>query len=170
MARWVESIVSALAVTAIAFACGCGSDDESPGETGGTTEPDSGGTTEPDSGGTTEPDSGSGEPQRGDPNTISGTVRYEGSGTGLAIVVALYKSLPPGGPPDAFGRVKAPTFPMDYLIEDVDPGDYYVYAYIDMEPANPAMPGEEDPEYVATESVSVSNEKGGIHDFTIPVK
>ena len=79
-------------------------------------------------------------------------VNYSGSVQG-DLVVALFESYPPTGPPAGYASTSSPTFPLSVTLDDVAPGDYTALLFIDAEPVNPAMPGPED--VVTTVELSV---------------
>ena len=73
---------------------------------------------------------------------IYGTVTYDGNKTG-PLYVAVFKEVPPKGPPIAMARIQSPVFPQSYQINNVSPGHRYVIAYIDVN--NKLMLAPEDP-------------------------
>jgi hypothetical protein len=88
-------------------------------------------------------------------NTIRGEISYNGqkfpaTDPESTVYVAALKSFPPQEMPAGFhiemppmgGSVK---FPFQYEITNVKPGDYYVFAFIDLKPNNPSMPDMADP-------------------------
>lgn len=78
-------------------------------------------------------------------------VRYDGERTG-SLVVGVFESYPPMGPPAAFTLVPTPVFPTRVTLPEVAAGDYEALVFIDAAPVNPMTPGPED----AAAVVSVS--------------
>lgn len=70
-------------------------------------------------------------------------VTYEGMETGLLNVVAL-TSWPPAGPPVAAASEMDPAFPWSGTLNDLEAGEWYVAAVLDVGADNPTVPGPED--------------------------
>jgi hypothetical protein len=101
---------------------------------------------------------------------ISGQVRYAGTKTGT-LKFALYDQQPgPTTPPKyfMFPTVANPTFPYAYTLDAVAPGSYYVVVILDVPPANPAIPGPEDPVGVSMGEVTVVAGQTATTDVTLP--
>ena len=80
----------------------------------------------------------------GKPGDVEVTVNYAGPETG-DVILALFTSLPPAGPPAKYLKVPAVTsFPTTALLEGVPEGTYQLAVYLDLAPFNPAMWGDED--------------------------
>ncbi|MCB9601242.1 MAG: hypothetical protein H6721_15590 [Sandaracinus sp.] len=90
-----------------------------------------------------------------DDGTFTGTVTYDGTGTGL-LTVGVFDSTPPRGAPIRFFVVNEPTFPLEYTITGVLPGTYYLGAIFDVGGNNPTIPGSEDPVFFPPEAHVVS--------------
>lgn len=116
-----------------------------PGE--GTTEAAEGTTTEPADGTTT-----GGELILAD---IEVTVIYEGAATGTLNVVAITE-FPPMGPPVAVASDDMPTFPYVATLNDLEAGEYIIFATLDVGGNNPTIPGPEDPQSDVTMPVVVT--------------
>ena len=128
-------------------------DDTSPGDIDPNqtiTEP---GNTEP---GTTDP--GNVDPANTDPGTVdpgntdptpatTGEVklRVEYAGTKMGnLVVGLFTTYPPQGPPVAFDQLNNAGFPANVTLVDVPAGTYTALVVLDVAPYDPATPGPED--------------------------
>jgi hypothetical protein len=62
--------------------------------------------------------------------SLSGTVAYEGDKAG-PLVVSVHSSFPPSMTNVVgFTQVEEPTFPQEYTVEDLEPGNYFVVAYV----------------------------------------
>lgn len=115
------------------------------------TEP--GTTTMPSEGSTTEPAEGSSSGSMADSTTgdeliladIEVTVVYEGTATGTLNVVAITE-FPPMGPPVAVASEPAPVFPYMATLNDLEAGEYIIFATLDVGDDNPTIPGPEDPQ------------------------
>jgi hypothetical protein len=71
---------------------------------------------------------------------VRGTITYAGAKTGV-MKLALYKSLPPAGPPPASFKQENAKFPLTYQIE-APPGDYKFIGFLDVNnDGNQATPG-----------------------------
>lgn len=99
--------------------------------------------------------------------TVTGTVYYEGDAEG-ALIVAAFLEWPTLWAPELFVKIASPDYPQDYKLEGLDPGEYYIFAFIDVEPASPTMPGEEDIQSEPTEPTYVSDTEEGEVDITLP--
>lgn len=83
------------------------------------------------------------DPDPGPPR-IEATVAYAGTAAGT-LVVAAFTSMPPMGPPAAFGQRTAPNFPATVELEGLAAGaTAYVLATLDVAPPSPQQPGPED--------------------------
>jgi hypothetical protein len=125
------------------------------------TEP--GSTTTPDEGGTTEASEDSTTASMVDSTSGGGlvladievTVIYEGELTGTLNVVAVTE-LPPMGPPVAVASEMAPVFPYAATLDDLEVGEYIIFATLDVGGDNPTIPGPEDPQSDVTMPVVVT--------------
>lgn len=99
--------------------------------------------------------------------TVTGTVYYEGDADG-ALIVAAFLEWPTLWAPEQFVKIPSPVYPQAYKLEGLDPGEYYIFAFIDVEPVSPTMPGEEDIQSEPTESTYVSDTEDGKADITLP--
>lgn len=61
---------------------------------------------------------------------IIGTISYAGTNQGT-LGIAAFASLPPMSAPDGMALVTDPVFPQVYEIENLLPGSYYVYTYLE---------------------------------------
>jgi hypothetical protein len=84
----------------------------------------------------------SSEPNAG---VVEGVVTYVGTETG-SLVVGLYDTCPAAGPPIDLNiqQISNPVFPQAFSLDEIDPGDYYVIAALDVGSDDPAAPGPED--------------------------
>jgi hypothetical protein len=98
-------------------------------------------------------------------NTVAGRITYSGAQVGN-IVIGLYQSLPPTGPPQAFSSINDPTFPADFELTDVDAGTYQLMVVFDVGGNNPMMPGDEDIQ-VPSEPITITDEVGVWLDVAI---
>jgi len=73
--------------------------------------------------------------------TLSGVIDYEGDLAGDHIVVGLMDEWPMTGPPKEFIEVEIPAdgFPIAYSVEIHYPGDYFLAAYLDVDPMDGVM-------------------------------
>ena len=85
------------------------------------------------------------------------TVNYDGALEGRLIVAAL-KMYPPEGPPLATIGEDEPTFPWSGTLVALEPGEYIIFAMIDVGNDSPTMPGDEDPIALAEMNVMVVDE------------
>jgi len=99
--------------------------------------------------------------------SISGTITYTGTATGT-LYVAAFKMFPPMGPPSGIATIASPTFPQAYSLTDIDPGDYSIFAYIDVGGNNTMQPGMEDPFALSTTKAMVTAGMNATQDVTIP--
>jgi len=99
--------------------------------------------------------------------TVIGTVYYEGDAEG-ALIVAAFLEWPTLWAPELFVKIASPVYPQDYKLDGLDPGEYYIFAFIDVEPVSPTMPGDEDIKSEPTESTYVSDTDDGKADITLP--
>ena len=97
---------------------------------------------------------------------IEVTVNYEGEGTGTLNVVLL-TSFPPMGPPLALESDMEPTFPWTGTIGEVEPGDYFVFATLDIGSDNPTIPGDEDAQALEAAMVTVVAEEQATAEVTL---
>jgi len=81
-------------------------------------------------------------PQPGD---LTVNIDYAGEESG-DVIVALFDSLPPAGPPSGFQMVTTDRFPVSVTFEAVEGGTYQALAFLDLEPFNMTMPDEADPQ------------------------
>lgn len=102
----------------------------------------------------------------GGPN-IAGKVSYAGTQKGK-LVVAAFKTWPTNSAPETFTTITSPAYPQAYELEDLDPGEYYVFAFVDVDPPSPTMPGTEDVRSTPTTPVQVVEGKCAQMDVTIP--
>ena len=78
------------------------------------------------------------------PGEVTGTVDYDGESTGN-LLVGLFTSDPPMGPPVAFTTIESVTWPATFTFTVGDEGgDHNVVAIFDVGADNPAIPGPED--------------------------
>lgn len=103
---------------------------------------------------TTGPDDTTGELVLAD---IEVTINYEGDAVGPLVVAALTE-FPPMGPPVASVREDNPTFPWTGTLSNLEPGEYFVLALIDVGDDSPIGPGPEDPQGMPEMSVMVDGE------------
>lgn len=82
------------------------------------------------------------------------TVIYEGTATGTLNVVAVTE-FPPMGPPVAVASDMAPVFPYVATLNDLEAGEYIIFATLDVGGDNPTIPGPEDPQVDVTMPVTV---------------
>ncbi|MBI2892979.1 MAG: hypothetical protein HYY06_05470 [Deltaproteobacteria bacterium] len=70
--------------------------------------------------------------------TISGTITYDGpaAGGGRPIAVAVYRNFPPSGPPVSWKLLETYELPVRYSFDGLPPGNYWVGAAIDVDPAD----------------------------------
>lgn len=110
------------------------------------------GTTTPGEGNTTQ--AAEGTTQAADDTTTGGelvladievTVSYAGPETGTLNVVAITE-FPPMGPPVAIASDMAPVFPWTGTLNDLEAGEYIIFATLDVGGNNPTIPGPEDPQ------------------------
>ncbi len=88
---------------------------------------------------------------------IEVTVTYEGDAVG-PLIVAVLTEFPPMGPPTAFMREEEPTFPWVGTFSELEAGEYFLLATIDVGDDNPTGPGPEDPQGMPAMSVVVDGE------------
>lgn len=86
---------------------------------------------------------------------IEVTVIYEGEQTGTLNVVAITE-FPPMGPPKAVASDMMPTFPYAATLNDLEAGEYIIFATLDVGNDNPTIPGPEDPQADVTMPVVVT--------------
>ena len=86
-------------------------------------------------------DNGTMQPSPNDGTTLE--VRYTGLEAG-PLVVALFSSWPPSGPPSFFEQVANPSFPQSVQIPDLPAGDYVALAFIDVDGSGVMSPSEGD--------------------------
>ncbi|MBV71040.1 MAG: hypothetical protein CMH52_06775 [Myxococcales bacterium] len=82
-------------------------------------------------------------------------VNYDGSATGQ-LVVALFTSWPPAGPPSGFKMIQDPSYPVVAEFPSVEPGDYVALAFIDVDGSGPMGPNEGDVQVQADVSFPTS--------------
>lgn len=70
------------------------------------------------------------EPQEGKA-ALFGTVAWNGDSAGTLTILGFATS-PPSGPPTLIKYVKSPVFPQFFSIDNVNPGTYYMMAYLDV--------------------------------------
>jgi len=99
--------------------------------------------------------------------TVTGVVSYSGTQQG-DLIVAAFIEWPTNWAPEMFVKVPSPSFPQAYALDGLDPGDYYIFAFIDVAPVSPTMPGLEDVKSTPTESVHVSDTEPATADVTLP--
>ncbi|MEM7155478.1 MAG: hypothetical protein AAF799_21690 [Myxococcota bacterium] len=97
---------------------------------------------------------------------IEVTVNYEGAGTGTLNVVLL-TSFPPAGPPVAINAEMDATFPWTGTLSEIDPGDYFVFATLDIGNDNPTIPGDEDAQAMEAAMVTVVGGEMVTADLTL---
>jgi hypothetical protein len=76
---------------------------------------------------------------------IEVTVDYDGEPMG-AVGIGVFPTCPVDGAPVSFRRVTDPVFPLQTTLVNVEDGEYCVYAFVDLPPENPNLPGPEDPQ------------------------
>jgi hypothetical protein len=96
--------------------------------------------------------------------SIEVTVEYAGEQT-ASLTVGAFPECPPVNPPVSFKRIDDATYPVMTTLEGIEPGDWCVYAYIDLPPENPTFPGDEDPQGF-TEQVTLM---GDVQSVTLTV-
>ena len=80
-------------------------------------------------------------------------VLYDGIVRGQ-VVVGVFDSLPPAGPPIVVEIVDAQDFPVEVRLSDIPHGPWHALAYLDLPPLGNTFPGPEDP-IAGSEAVSV---------------
>lgn len=75
---------------------------------------------------------------------IEVTAEYEGTETG-ALGLGVFAECPAVGAPASFRRVTDPEFPASTTLVNIESGTWCVYAFVDLPPENPNLPGPEDP-------------------------
>ena len=101
--------------------------------------------------------------------SVTGTISYSGTAQG-DLVVAAFVEWPTSWAPEMFVKVPSPTFPQVYELTGLDPGDYYIFAFIDVAPVSPTMPGAEDIQSSPTESTPVTDTAASVADITLPAE
>ena len=101
--------------------------------------------------------------------TVTGTVSYAGTAQG-DLIVAAFLEWPTLWAPEMFVKIPSPSFPQAYTLEGLDVGDYYIFAFIDVPPASPTMPGDEDIQSTPTDSTHVTDTEAGAADITLPAE
>ena len=92
-------------------------------------------------------------PQPGD---LTVNIDYAGEESG-DVIVALFDSLPPAGPPSGFQMVTTDRFPVSVTFEALEGGTYQALAFLDLEPFNMTMPDVTDPQ-VSSDPFKVDGE------------
>ncbi len=98
--------------------------------------------------------------------TVTGTVSYAGDAEG-SLIVAAFLEWPTLWAPEMFIKIPSPGYPQAYKLEGLDPGEYYIFAFIDVEPISPTLPGDEDIRSTPTEPTYVSDTEEGMVDITL---
>jgi hypothetical protein len=98
--------------------------------------------------------------------TVMGTVTYEGSGVGR-LTVGVWPTTPPMGPPAEFFAVDDATFPIDYELEGLAAGTYYIGATLDIGSDNPTIPGTNDPRLFPTDPIVIAGGDTHERDITL---
>jgi hypothetical protein len=101
--------------------------------------------------------------------TVTGEVSYSGSEKG-ELIVAAFLEWPTLWAPEMFVKIPSPSYPQAYKLEGLDPGDYYIFAFIDAAPVSPTIPGDEDIKSEPTQSTHVTDTEPGVADITLPAK
>ena len=65
--------------------------------------------------------------------SVHGVVHYAGKVEG-PLVVGVFRSFPPRGPPLASERIERPAFPQAYAFDHLPDGRYFVLAIVDSDP------------------------------------
>jgi hypothetical protein len=105
-------------------------------------------------------------PSRG---TVTGVVTYTGTQQG-DLIVAAFTSWPTAWAPEMFVKVPSPSFPQAYTLEGLDEGDYYIFAFVDVPPVSPTIPGTEDVRSTPTATVHVSAAAPATADVALPAE
>lgn len=100
---------------------------------------------------------------------VTGTVSYSGSAHG-DLIVSAFADWPAAGPPEAFVKISSPSFPQAYELGGLMAGDYYIFAFIDVPPASPTMPGSEDVQSAPVETVHVVEAASATADVALPAE
>lgn len=134
----MKSMISLAVLAPLALVAACGDDE------GGTDDP------APDAAVTVdapEPDApppiDAPPPDAAPATRIAATVAYDGDAEG-SLILAVFTSFPPSGPPIGFAQDATPEFPAALTVDDVPAGTLYVLALLDVAPASPTQPGPED--------------------------
>jgi hypothetical protein len=99
--------------------------------------------------------------------TVTGVVSYSGTAQGT-LCVAAFTEWPTLSAPEMYVTIPAPAYPQAYTLEGLDPGDYYIFAFIDVAPASPTMPGDEDIKSTPSVTTHVSDSQAGTADIALP--
>jgi hypothetical protein len=99
--------------------------------------------------------------------TVSGKVSYSGTAQG-ALIVAAFLEWPTLWAPEMFIKIPSPSYPQVYQLKGLDPGDYYIFAFIDVAPVSPTIPGDEDIKSTPTDLTHVGDTEPGVADITLP--
>jgi hypothetical protein len=98
---------------------------------------------------------------------VTGTVHYSGTVQGK-LAVAAFREWPTLSAPENFKWIESPSYPQAYRLEPLDPGDYYMFAFIDLPPLSPTLPGAEDIKSTPTSTTHVSESEPAEADISIP--
>jgi hypothetical protein len=98
---------------------------------------------------------------------VTGTVFYSGTAQGR-LAVAAFHEWPTLSAPEMYIWISSPSYPQDYRLDRLDPGDYYIFAFIDLPPVSATLPGEEDIKSTPTTTTHVSGTDPVKVDITIP--
>ena len=90
-----------------------------------------------------------------EPSDLTFEVRYDGALEGN-VLVALFASYPPTGPPDGYAHVEGPDFPIELTLEAVPPGEYTALVVLDAAPYDPQLQGSEDVQTLVEISVPLA--------------
>ena len=98
---------------------------------------------------------------------IYGSIAYSGDKSGKLSIVG-FPSDPPAGPPGIYYGVadEVSSFPMDYAYDAVKPGTHFVYAFIDVDPADGLKNTDLDPVSEITELTIKAGDVRAL-DFTL---
>jgi len=98
--------------------------------------------------------------------TVIGEISYSGTVQG-DLGVAAFLEWPTLSAPEMYVMIPSPSYPQAYRLERLDPGDYYIFAFIDRPPASPTLPGTEDIKSTPTSTTHVSETEPTTVDITL---
>lgn len=100
------------------------------------------------------------------PNSVRVHVEYAGGKSGT-MHVGLWKTPPWDGFPDSSKVDDFPTFPYELQLLSVIPGQYTVGVYLDVGSDNADKPGPDDPQYISSTQVTVTEQAGAYTEITL---